>query len=224
MAKLACEVIEDLLALYVDDVVSDETKRLVDEHLRTCNTCRASYEQMSQTIYVPIDTNITGLQRVNKSWKRKKWLSIVGSALVTGALGFAIFSYVFHYKTPIDYSSDLVKIEEQEDGVLTSNYYGESYARIQMSHPITIEQDGVKKNIAFVLYEKSIAHSPTTNYLSPTNEAVDIFTLPDSKQVDEIYYGEHSEAFEDVIELDEEKQNDFWLEHLQTMTLIWERQ
>ena len=33
MEKINCNVIQDILPLYIDDVVSDDTKELVEEHL-----------------------------------------------------------------------------------------------------------------------------------------------------------------------------------------------
>ena len=32
MEKINCNVIQDILPLYIDDVVSDDTKELVEEH------------------------------------------------------------------------------------------------------------------------------------------------------------------------------------------------
>ena len=34
MEKINCNVIQDILPLYIDDVVSDDTKELVEEHLQ----------------------------------------------------------------------------------------------------------------------------------------------------------------------------------------------
>ena len=33
MKKINCNIIRDILPLYLDDVVSDETKQMVEEHL-----------------------------------------------------------------------------------------------------------------------------------------------------------------------------------------------
>ena len=38
--KISCNVIEDLLPLYVDDGVSEDSRQLVEEHLRDCPSCR----------------------------------------------------------------------------------------------------------------------------------------------------------------------------------------
>ena len=39
MSKVTCDVIKDLLPLYVDDVLSEDSKRIVDEHLEGCAGC-----------------------------------------------------------------------------------------------------------------------------------------------------------------------------------------
>ena len=40
MKKMDCDIIRDLLPLYIDDVVSDATKELVETHLKDCDACR----------------------------------------------------------------------------------------------------------------------------------------------------------------------------------------
>ena len=44
-----CNVIKDLLPLYVDECCSEESARLVAEHLDTCESCRKVYSQMCET-------------------------------------------------------------------------------------------------------------------------------------------------------------------------------
>ncbi len=38
--KISCNIIEDLLPLYVDDMVSEDSRQLVEEHLKECTTCQ----------------------------------------------------------------------------------------------------------------------------------------------------------------------------------------
>ena len=42
MSKKSCELIKDLLPLYVDDVCSEESRKMVTEHLASCGNCRAA--------------------------------------------------------------------------------------------------------------------------------------------------------------------------------------
>lgn len=44
MDKKICAVVQDLLVLYEDDVLKEESKKMVEEHIRTCEECRRIYE------------------------------------------------------------------------------------------------------------------------------------------------------------------------------------
>ena len=217
MKEIKCTVIHDLLPLYVDEVVSDDTKSLVNEHLLTCERCKHEYEQMKGTLYVPIENKATLFSKINKRWNRKKWLLTFGSVLATTLIGFAIFSFIFHYTKPIPYEADLFVIEEMEDGTLVSNYFGESHAGTAMTHPLEVEIDGEMKNISLIYYNETIANSPTRNNLRNYNRiGSEQTTLPDSQNVDAVYYGEFD--LETIITKEQT-----WEELLQQMTLIWER-
>lgn len=46
MNKLDCEIVQDLLPNYVEELTSDYTRHAVEEHLKTCNTCYDIYMGM----------------------------------------------------------------------------------------------------------------------------------------------------------------------------------
>jgi hypothetical protein len=48
--KTECNVINDLLPIYIDNCCSIESKQLVDEHLEECEKCKDSYEHMKVSI------------------------------------------------------------------------------------------------------------------------------------------------------------------------------
>ena len=47
--KIDCEVIRDLLPLYADDACSQESRKMVDEHLAECSACSRQLEQIRKT-------------------------------------------------------------------------------------------------------------------------------------------------------------------------------
>lgn len=51
--KLSCDVINDLLPLYYDEVCSEETKKIVEEHLKECETCRNLMGKMGKEYCIP---------------------------------------------------------------------------------------------------------------------------------------------------------------------------
>ena len=44
--NISCEIIRDLLPLYVDDVCSDDSRELVEHHLQDCESCRTELNDM----------------------------------------------------------------------------------------------------------------------------------------------------------------------------------
>jgi len=218
MKEIKCTIIQDLLPLYVDDIVSNDTKELIEQHLKTCQTCQKEYQQMTETLYIPIENKVTLFEKINKKWQRKKIILIGGSILTTLLLCLAVFSYVFYYKKMIPYSDDLFVIEEQENQTLVSTYFGKSHAGSYMTHPMKVEIDGEMKNISLIYYVETMANSPKSNLLRNDERIVpERFELPDSKTVDEVYYGKYD--LEKVIITKEQT----WDELLQEMILIWER-
>ena len=69
MKMMKCEVIQDLLALYADDCCSEESKKLVEEHLRSCPECRKVLEEMKTPVVREVTSApVPALTRVDQ-WK-----------------------------------------------------------------------------------------------------------------------------------------------------------
>ena len=50
MNKFNCNIIRDLLPIYVDKLTSDESNEIIEEHLSSCDNCKQIYEQMNAPI------------------------------------------------------------------------------------------------------------------------------------------------------------------------------
>lgn len=94
--RIKCDVINDLLPLYVDDVLSDASRELVDEHIKDCENCRKTLENMSGKVSIPVspelrkdDTKpIKGLKKIVTKWKMLTVLIAVFAMLAVLFLGF----------------------------------------------------------------------------------------------------------------------------------------
>ena len=53
MNKITCNVIKDILPLYIDGVVSEDTQKIVDEHLAECGLCRDEMNKLKKTLVIP---------------------------------------------------------------------------------------------------------------------------------------------------------------------------
>ena len=58
MNKISCNVIGDLLPLYVDGAVSEDTKKLVEEHLAECEECKKAAEEMGKELVLPVHETV----------------------------------------------------------------------------------------------------------------------------------------------------------------------
>ena len=76
MSNVSCDVIKDILPLYVDEVVSKDTHNIVSRHLDSCDTCRRKFREMKATVSIPMDQNATPLKRIKRAWNRKKIILI----------------------------------------------------------------------------------------------------------------------------------------------------
>ncbi len=83
---MECNVIKDLLPLYIDGCCSKESARLVQEHIETCTSCRELYESMKTSLEVtPAASVPKKLKKIN-DWKASILQSIllfVSFAIIT---------------------------------------------------------------------------------------------------------------------------------------------
>ena len=83
-----CAVIKDLLPLYADDVLSQESKELVSQHLESCENCKSEYANMQTEIKTPPRTDDAKINAL-KTMKKKIFRQRVVSAVVTCVFVFA---------------------------------------------------------------------------------------------------------------------------------------
>ena len=79
--KYECEMIRDLLPLYADDVCSDASRRIVDEHLAECPECSAVLGQLKAH---EIETGLreeTGLVIEHQAKKFRRRSATVGTVI-----------------------------------------------------------------------------------------------------------------------------------------------
>lgn len=219
MKEIKCTIIQDVLPLYVDEVVSQDTKEMVDEHLQHCEKCQIEYDSMKKELYIPVENKISLFKDISKKWRKKKVIISITSVLLTAIILLGVFSYVFYYKTVIPYSKDLFKIERQNDNQLVFHYFGESYAGVNETHPMSLEIDGEERNVSFIFYTKTVAKSPSRNLFNNEkglNEQEYTFNLIESEKIDAVYY----------VDFDVEKitaGKDSWNSILKRAELIWEK-
>lgn len=219
MTKINCSIIQDILPLYVDEVVSDETREMVDEHLRHCEACQQEMKMMKQELVLPIEKEVTMLQNLKKKLRNKRLIVSGVSILLTVLILFGGNYLIFHHHSFIPYSDSLVQIEVQDDDNLVSHYYGKSYYSTNVTAPMTVEINGQEKRAIFLYYTQSFSDNPTRNLFGgtdPRNEQEFLFHLDPVDDVDVVYYVEF-----DAMKIFDNGGN--WEEIAERADLIWEK-
>lgn len=100
--KISCKVIEDLLPLYIDGVCSEESKKIVEDHISTCCICSEKLKQMKSDNISDEDVKFNlneakAIKNLSKTWSKKLFLSKVKgiiSTLIVIAI-ILLFIYIF---------------------------------------------------------------------------------------------------------------------------------
>lgn len=121
--KLSCDVIKDILPLYIEDLASDESRRIVDEHISTCSHCRNELEDMKSPAIAPLDTDTRPLEKIRDSMRKKKYQTV----LLTIALTLIIAIVAMTFLTAPDYLNHTatVSIAKNSDGTVLA-FFDES--------------------------------------------------------------------------------------------------
>jgi predicted anti-sigma-YlaC factor YlaD len=85
--KMSCEIIKDLLPLYHDGVCSNDSKAAVEEHLASCDGCKAELQAMDDTLSIHNTgqhlKEAEAVQELSRKWKKGMAKSLLKGILIT---------------------------------------------------------------------------------------------------------------------------------------------
>lgn len=89
--EISCEIIKDLLPNYIDNVLSNKGKKIVEEHINNCDSCRKEYDILRSSLAInTIDaTKINYFKKVNL----KLLITIIALLVVTVISGILLTFY-----------------------------------------------------------------------------------------------------------------------------------
>lgn len=108
-----CEVIKDLIPLYKEGICSNESKKLVEDHIETCPSCKSYFLSLDDN---EINNN-EPLEFISKSIdKNKKNRSRMIGSLVLSLL-LIVFSFLTNPRQ-VEYDKDLIKKSTTDDKII----------------------------------------------------------------------------------------------------------
>ena len=114
--KITCEVASDLLPLYHDEVCSDDSRKLVENHLRDCMNCRSLLKKIESDCCVAAVIVLFGLFAV---WFLTNWPIIqIPSEDVKASIEVDSSRFTVSLDTSNPYKVPSPDMEVTEDGKL----------------------------------------------------------------------------------------------------------
>ena len=84
MSDISCEVIKDLIPLYADNVCSQDSKIIVEEHIKNCSECADELEKItdkeSSIKATPVDSE--ELKMAGKKFKKTKKKAVIKGVII----------------------------------------------------------------------------------------------------------------------------------------------
>lgn len=110
MAKISCDIIQDILPLYYDDVCSAESRKMIEEHIQECEVCSNMLRQLKSEYTVSVkerEENKEGgavLGKIAHSWNHSLLKSFLIGILIT-AIVLSIIIVSVYKRSNDDYSA-----------------------------------------------------------------------------------------------------------------------
>lgn len=119
--KNECNIIRDILPLYVENIISDETTEFVKNHIDKCVECQREYEQLKEPKVIHESVDVAPLLKL----KRKIWFKRIQTITFAVILAIALVVSAFTVlSTPVYflYSDDLLSVTENADKSITITF------------------------------------------------------------------------------------------------------
>lgn len=132
MDHLDHDIVQDLLPLYHDGVCSEKSRAAVEEHLKTCETCRAALAAMDAPLpeakrEVAAD-DAAAVQKISEEWKKSKWKARLKGAAIAAAV-CAVLVFLGMVATqwpgfPVDPAKfEITNVRQLSDGRILYHFY-----------------------------------------------------------------------------------------------------
>lgn len=146
--KTECKIVQDLLLGYVDGVLNEESKKVVERHLSECDTCQKRLKEIKQDIEndkITQEKEIDYLKKVRTKSKIKSIGMAIGIILI-----FLLFIYLINF---VKVNSI---INKGEKSLQSNNIYMESRNIIGDNEVVIIKKyykDGKYKSVGEIYSE-----------------------------------------------------------------------
>ena len=157
MSRINCNIAGDLIPLYVDDVLCEDSVTMIEEHLSTCESCTAKVEALRRDTVLTADSSAEPLQKIKRQIRKdKRQIAAIALTVMAGICVWAAF-FVGMIEFDMPYSSVKDRMAVVSVSGLTRNagqkpeqgarilYSGKPDFHGNVCYEVTGEKDGIKQ-------------------------------------------------------------------------------
>ncbi len=116
--NISCDIIRDILPLYAEEVVSEATREMVDEHLCGCDACTKELAQLKKPAQIEEAAHeLDSLKRIRKAILLRRVLAVLASVLLVISVVCGVHCYL-NGIVPLSADEIDINTEVSEDGNL----------------------------------------------------------------------------------------------------------
>ncbi len=199
--KNECNIAQDILPLYMENMISTGTKQFVEEHLRQCTECEKKLELLKTDMcveknYQAEEAPIQAINKIRFDIKKKRIVTGILSAVISVIVVILSFAYLtapeyLPYAEPFD-----MMTASEINGIVILSFKGE----YELSQ---VEQGIYDISLYNTAWNKLVGNTQKqTIVVNPNGEEVNtIYYVSNGGQEDKIIYGENTNTNGGVITL-----------------------
>ncbi|GFN36960.1 zf-HC2 domain-containing protein [Tepidimicrobium xylanilyticum] len=186
--KITCNIIGDILPLYVENMVSEDTKKVVEEHIDGCDRCKRQLKGMTSSINIPLETDTASFEKMKATLQKKKIQTIIFSIMLTVSVIVVLISFLTA-REYIPYHEGLISLTESSDGIIIAKFNDEV-----KGYNISTEPSKIGDGFVYYITTWDSFWASSIIKKSVNNTVLNI----DGKKIDSIYYY-NADGSEDIL-------------------------
>lgn len=178
--KITCNVVQDIMPLYLENIVNEDTKKVVEEHLHSCKSCRKRLSDMTESTPIAPDMNMVPMKKLKTKLFQKKVQTIVVSAILVLTVAVIVLGNLV---APRYYSSSdhVISLNESDKGLVYVTF-DEKVSGYGVSSSISDDKTGYTYHI--------VAWDSVWDGKIMKNDLQNVILNPNGEKVSAVYYYE----------------------------------
>lgn len=174
--KTECEIVQDLLFSYADEVLNTQSKRLVEKHLLECKECQLKFDEIKKDI----ENNENNQKKQIDYLKKIRRKNFIKSILISIGIIFSII-FIFYVRNFIIINNIMNKAKKSTQ---SNNFYRETIQEVKRDMVSVKKEwykDGKYKTITEIYSDNGVEKSGVIYATANSDEQIIINS--DSKKV-----------------------------------------